>query len=337
MHEGEAVRPKTEGAAPRHDAATHDSVTAAPELTPAGLLRLHQTIGNQAVGRLLARRAHSARRLDRLIADDGYSTVHVPDTLDVGGEFRESLKVLLGDHTIKQTSWEAFRKVVWPDGAPSAKEEQTELRDWAAANLGKGKSQEEHDPVPVHLTLRQQFLEETKVYRYDRQASIQYGIPLDERLLLTPKDMREKGDPLADAFNGPEACVVQALESFGVQVPDTNKSSAEAWHAFCRDHQPQIDYRTDSQYIKLYVEILRFQLVSTRLMGWKAIKWDEIGGDGRYLVSTFPNGPPSGSQIGHMIGVEVQGGKPHQVHDKQQVTKPHLGGPNVFARYIFRM
>jgi hypothetical protein len=183
--------------------------------------------------------------------------------------------------------------------------------------------------------VRNQFEDDSKVYRYAQHVDIRYGIPSAEDLLLNPFDMREAGQAVGVNMVAAQTCVLQALEDFGVNVPNTGSSTTQAWHNYCRANE--IDYRTDSHYIRLYVGILHYRLKNNVVVPWNQIDWVSMGGDGRYLVSTYPHGLPPGNGTGHMIGVVINGGVVQTIHDRQQLTEPHLGGGGVVVRYIFRM
>jgi hypothetical protein len=305
-----------------------------PRRAPADPAAIPAAIGNQAMGRLL----------QRFVSSEADKAVYIPSSFGIGGEFQKSLSVLLGPHQINHVPWERFRQVAWPDA--KWKVPQAEAVSWGKANLGKGLNPEERQPAPAEKSedveattegnVRAQFLDERNVHQYPTRREMQYGEPSDKTLLLEPKDMREKGDDLG-ALSKPEACVIQALEDFGVEVPGTSTHTAADWHRYCTAQKPQIDYRTDSHYIRLYVEQLGYQMVNNDVVAWTSIDWKKLGGDGRYLAGTYPGGSPGGSEVGHMIGVVVSGGKVTTVHDQQGLTKPHLAGGNVHARYIFKL
>jgi hypothetical protein len=110
----------------------------------------------------------------------------------------------------------------------------------------------------------------------------------------------------------------------------------DSWHAYCRANG--IDYRTDNQIAKLYVEVLGYRLVNNETVAWKDIDWAALGGDGTYLVSSYPNGRPRGSEVGHMIAVRIANGARTETHDQQGLTEPSLNKTthNVHARYIYK-
>jgi hypothetical protein len=284
--------------------------------------------------------------VQRFVSREDQNTVYMPATFNIEGEFRASLQALLGNHQIRQMTWTDFsRQIAWP-GATGWEIPRAALAAWASANLGTGRSESERDPSPDYqspdvdndtmTTVRQHFHDETSVYKYANQHSLQWGNNDNGRaLLLRPGDMREQGTDLVALMNEPEACVIQALEDFNVNVPGTTNHGVQDWHQYCRTNH--LDYRTDSHYIRLYVETLGYTLVHNTVAAWNAIDWNALGGDGNYLVSSYPNGQPVGGEVGHMIGVVIAGGVPHTIHDQQQLTEPYLAGGNVHARYIFRM
>jgi len=281
--------------------------------------------------------------VQRYIAkDDHPKIVYMPDTVDTTGEFQASLRNLMGDHAVRKLTWGEFREIVWPG---TLTVDRDNLPAWAAANLGRGLNQSDHQPVPMVdavpapdvLEVRRQFDDDMTVYHYAIGGNIAYGLPNSQSHLLKPYDMREAGDPLAHVLHTPSACVIQALDDFNVNVPGTHDHSTAAWHTYCRDHIPQIDYRTDSHYIRLYVGELHYRLKNNQVINWNNVNWNTLGGDGNYLVSTYPNGAPVGNVTGHMVGVVIHGGAVQTIHDRQNLTAPRLAGGNVFVRYIFKM
>jgi hypothetical protein len=279
--------------------------------------------------------------VQRYIAKDGLpANVYMPDTVNTNGEFNTSLRTLVGNYTIRKLTWDQFRVIVWPQGLTV---NQALLPAWASANLGTGRNQDQHDPVPMveHvaapdlLEVRRQFQDDMKVYRYGQWTEISDQMPDEEVLLLRPFDMREAGQQVVGGLAFGSGCVLQALEDFGVNVPNTQNSTAAAWHLYCQ--QNNIDYRTDSHYIRFYVGTLHYRLRNNVAMRWEDIDWATMGGDGNYLVSTYPYGAPMGNATGHMIGVVVNGGAAQTIHDQQQLTEPRLDTGTVHVRYIFRM
>ncbi len=340
-------------------------------LSPGDVLQLQRTVGNRAVGRLLSPGNAVPRETGRQEAPDigdkraGNSAdpevvqcmistekhpkeVYMPDNTSTGGEFGKSLEVLLGDHIIRKSSWDHFRRYeAFPDAKWTIP--RTALEEWTSANLGKGINQEDRQAPPDYRTddvepetigeVKTQFEDQEKVYRYGSKDLISYGSnDRGEKLLLLNPDMREAGDPLPQNPAGGTTCVIQALNSFNVNVPGGNQHSVAAWHHYCRENG--IDYRTDSHIIRLYVGVLGYSLVNNRVSAWNGIPWGKLG-NGSYLVSSCPTGAPSGSQVGHMVGAVVQGGNISAVHDQQNLTASQLDedfkGGNVYVRYIYKM
>lgn len=340
-------------------------------LSPGDVLQLQRTVGNRAVGKLLSLGNAVPRETGRQGAPDAgdkragnpkdpevvqcmISTekhpkeVYMPDNTSTGGEFGKSLEVLLGNHTIKKSSWDHFRRYeAFPDARwripPTA------LEKWASANLGRGINQEDRQAPPDYRTddvepetigaVRAQFENQEKVYRYSNKDLIKYGAnDRGENLLLLNQDMREAGDALPQNPVAGTTCVIQALNSFNINVPGGNQHSVAAWHQYCR--QNDIDYRTDSHIIRLYVGVLGYSLVHNRVSAWNDIPWEELG-NGNYLISSYPAGAPAGAQVGHMVGAVVQGGNISAVHDQQNLTASQLDedfeGDNVYVRYIYKM
>ncbi len=274
--------------------------------------------------------------------------VYMPDNTNTGGEFGQSLEVLLGNRTIKKRSWDHFKRY---EALPDAgwRIPQAALDEWAGANLGRGINQEDRQAPPDYQSedvepetigaIRAQFENREKVYRYSNKDLIQYGAnDRGEKLLLLNQDMREAGDALPQNPVAGTTCVIQALGSFNVNVPGGDQHSVAAWHQYCRENG--IDYRTDSHIIRLYVRALGYSLVHNRVNAWNDIPWGELG-NGNYLVSSYPAGAPAGAQVGHMVGVVVQGGNIIAVHDQQNLTASqldgHFEGGNVYAHYIYKM
>ncbi|PYS76840.1 MAG: hypothetical protein DMF66_12540 [Acidobacteria bacterium] len=135
--------------------------------------------------------------MQRYIAkDDHPKIVYMPDTVDTTGEFQTSLRNLMGDHAVRKLTWGEFREIVWPG---TLTVDRDNLPAWAAANLGRGLNQSDHQPVPMVdavpapdvLEVRRQFDDDMTVYHYAIGGNIAYGLPNSQSHLLKPYDMRE--------------------------------------------------------------------------------------------------------------------------------------------------
>ena len=185
-------------------------------------------------------------------------------------------------------------------------------------------------------TLHNQFQDPRNVFSYASLFHMQGAVGATERHLLLPRDMEEAPGILPLHHVVGQTCVIQALNSFNVQAPGGNDASVQAWHAWARGQN--LDYRTDSDIIRIYVGHLGYQMVNNKLTALNAINWANLGGDGNYLLSTYV-GIPAGAAVGHMVGVVVNGGVINQIHDQQNLSRPTmLGNPGgVYTRYIYRM
>ncbi|MDB4948079.1 MAG: hypothetical protein JWM27_728 [Gemmatimonadetes bacterium] len=305
---------------------------------PAGPLRVEQvlhlqrTLGNHAVQGILARHrppapsAAAPPGVQRMIAvKEPHDLVYHPADLDTSGEFAATFRGMMGDAVGRRAvTWAAFRHdVAWPDA------------EWTS---GERDATSEEVEDETRQRVLGQFEDEDVIHAYSRADMVQWGYPDMEPpvLLLDPDDMREAGQVPGQQITESETCVIQALDSFGVNVPGLGVHTVAAWHNYFRTRAPGLDYRTDSHYVRVYVGILGYTLVNNAVIAWDAIPWEELG-DGNYLVGTYPNGQPQGGETGHMIGAVVAGGAVTAVHDQQGLTEPYLDGHNVYARYIFRM
>lgn len=171
------------------------------------------------------------------------------------------------------------------------------------------------------------------IYRYPDIFSAQNGVGATIHKLLLPADMQETGDPLPVVLAPASACVIQALVDFGVAAP-AGAATDQAWHNWCRTQQ--LDYRTDSDIIRIYVGQLGYSLVNNATVRMNNVNWAELGGDGNYLVASYV-GMPAG--VGHMIGVVINHGAIQTVHDRQNLTALTLNNnpAGVSARYIYRI
>jgi len=184
-------------------------------------------------------------------------------------------------------------------------------------------------------TLWSQYRDVNRAYLYTSATdyNFKHATPTGENALMDPKDMGDKTATVPQQYVESAACVIQSLADLGIAVPDSDvESTARRWHTYCVSKG--LDYRTDSDYLKLYVNMLNLTLVHSRLVAWTAVPWDELGGDGDYLVATYGTAPGPTS-IGHMVGVRVAEGAP-TVYDHQDLTKPTLDGGGGYARYVFR-
>jgi hypothetical protein len=171
------------------------------------------------------------------------------------------------------------------------------------------------------------------VYCYPDIYSAQNDVGDVTHKLLLPADMAETGDPLPAVLVPGSACVIQSLVDFGVAAPG-GAATDQAWHNWCR-LQP-LDYRTDSDIIRIYVGQLGYSLVNNATVTMNNVDWAALGGDGDYLLTSYI-GMPAG--VGHMIGVVINNGVIHAIHDRQNLTAPTLNAnpAGVSARYIYRI
>lgn len=280
--------------------------------------------------------AASVAPVQRYIAiKDDYNKVFVPksDKPDDSGEqaiFETSLKTLVpGVTAVDYRNWKGFGLKVMAAG--SGYEQESDIPEYLHSEVGGKKSE---------------FEERMKVFEYASKSFLKSYEPAKVRLLLSPKDMKEAGDDLG-SYTQSEACVIQSLGSLGMSVKDVDVFSgtsseakpteATSFHKYAKS--AGIDYRTDSQYIKIYTS-LGFTLISNTPTTWDKIDW-KANGNGKYAVSSFPTGYSS-SAVGHMIAVIVSdGGDTLDIRDVQNLTRPKLVGGSadpsaVGVSYIFK-
>ncbi len=179
-----------------------------------------------------------------------------------------------------------------------------------------------------------QYQDVNRAYVYANATGYEFknALPTGEQALMDPKDMGDKTAEVPRQYVESAACVLQSLASLGIAMPGSDaEGTAQEWHRYAV--QQKLDYRTDSDYLKLYVTTLGMTLVSSRLVAWANVPWDELG-DGDYLVTTY-GAAPQETTIGHMVGVRVADGEP-TVFDHQDLTAPILDEGEGFARYIFK-
>jgi hypothetical protein len=229
-----------------------------------------------------------------------------------------------------------------------------DYRSWGSFGLdvmAAGSGYEQQGDIPKYLhsevpAKKVEFEDEMKVFVYESKSFFKNYQPATERLLLTHKDMKEKGSKLK-GYSTSEACVIQSLASLGQSVKDvtlfsgtsseSSPTEATSFHKYAKD--AGIDYRTDSQYLRIYTS-LGFELKANKPTTWDKIDWASLG-NGKYAASTYPTGYSS-SAVGHMIAVIVtDDGATLDIRDVQNLTKPKLVGGSkdpgsVGVTYIFK-
>lgn len=185
-----------------------------------------------------------------------------------------------------------------------------------------------------------QMQDENTVYAYNNLYSLAAGTPTSEHPVMDAKDMGDSSGVVPGGYVHNQACVLQALQSLGKQVPGTGAGGTNQQHHNYATGQ-NLDYRTDSDYLDLYVNHYNLNLISSTLTPWNAVNWGALGGAGDYLCTTYGGAvAPGGAAIGHMVGVRVTAGVAPgtfntQIFDQQNLTRGALMGGGGFVRYIF--
>ncbi len=259
---------------------------------------------------LAAPRRSAGPVTQRMVAlENPHRSLYSPPGIGVTGDrFGSTLEVLMGgEYNVNEVAWAAVKAAIWPHGA------------------------QEGAPLSA---LQNQYQHPRKVHVYQDVWHAQGGETDDVRNLLLPHDMAEAGDPLPGVMVAAQACVIQALEDFQVDVPGRAPATHAVadWHAWSREQG--LDYRTDSDIARVYVEHVGATLVGNRLVTMDAWPY----GDGRFLIASYV-GAPNGAAVGHMIGVVYAGGARGAVHDQQNLTRPTLlqNPANVYARYVYQL
>ncbi len=186
-------------------------------------------------------------------------------------------------------------------------------------------------------TLMQQFNDENTVYSYNNAWALPGAVPTATHAIMEPADMGDNSAAVPGGYVAGQACVIQALNSLGKNVPGTGAVGTNQQHHQYSVNQG-LDYRTDSDYLNLYVNHYGLTLEHSGVMGWGAINWANLGGAGDYLCVTYINNPAPGA-VGHMVGVRVtanaHGGFNEQIFDQQGITAGTLNAGNGFVKYIF--
>jgi len=261
--------------------------------------------------------------LQRFVAKD--KTVYYPDTVAFSGtqsqeNYERSLRVLGGPRNkvtgVRQLSWSDFAKFIG----------KYELSAMGRPTGGANQKQ-----------VQKMFRDETAVHYFTGEQDIQTGSPT-KYPLLSKTDMAEKGngeglpDSVAEKGLKKAQCVIEILEDFGLNVPDTTTGTVGAWHTYSKGQN--LDYRQDNNYIVLYVQKLGCMLISAARTAWNS--WNPKRG--RYLVATSRGG--GGGEVGHMIGVTVDADGDKTITDRQELS-PGTGSnaenyDNFYVTYVFK-
>lgn len=257
---------------------------------------------------------HVSIPIQRMIQNEGINTVYAQNTLVINdvNVFNRSLNALLGTvQVFNQINWTGMKAII-------------------QNGLTYPLSQD------VLTSLHNQFQNPRVVYAYNNINHMQSSAGANVKRLLLPKDMEESPDELPQNPVIGETCVIQALDSFHVNIPGGNTHTVQDWHNWARNHQ--LDYRTDSDIIRIYVDRLGYSLVNNKLIEISAIDWETLGGNGNYLLSTYL-GLPQNSTVAHMIGVVINDGNIVQIHDQQNLSINAIqNNPNtVYTRYVYKM
>jgi hypothetical protein len=250
--------------------------------------------------------------VQRMLQDKSIDTVYLENTIPLSNlqRFEASMTSLLGGaQTFNYNNWGAMKTLL-------------------NNNLGYR--------LETLESLHNQYQKRRVVYAYDNISHMRTSSGAEEKNLLLSRDMEETATPLPMIPVFSQGCVIQVLDSFNVNVPGGNTHSFNDWHNWARGQG--LDYRTDSDIIRIYVEHLDYSFVSNKLTAINAVDWNSLGGDGNYLLNSYV-GIPSGTAVGHMIGVVINNGAITQIHDQQNLSAPTMNNNpgNVYTRYIFRM
>lgn len=242
--------------------------------------------------------------VQRMIAINNPNVVYSQNMVDTRSQ--AGINILLGgNYNFLNRNWNQIKTIIWTGGTVGAP------------------LQEVHN----------KYQHTRNIYCYPDIFSAQNDEGATIHKLLLPADMQETGDPLPVVLAPASACVIQVLVDFGVAAP-TGATTDQAWHSWCRGQG--LDYRTDSDIIRIYVGHLGYSLVNNTTVTMNNVNWEELGGDGDYLVAAYV-GMPAG--VGHMIGVVINHGAIQTVHDRQNLIAPTLNNnpAGVSARYIYRI
>lgn len=242
--------------------------------------------------------------VQRMISVNNPDVVYSQNAID--DRSQAGLNILLGgNYNFLHRNWNQVKTLIWngaTDGAPL---------------------QEVHN----------KYQDPRNVYVYPDLYAAQNDAGAVTHKLLLPHDMAETGDPLPAVLAPASACVIQALVDFGVAAPG-GAATDHAWHNWCRAQH--LDYRTDSDIVRIYVGQLGYSLVNNKTVTMDNVDWVGLGGDGHYLVASYV-GMPAG--VGHMIGVVINEGAIQNIYDRQNLTAPTLNEnpAGVSARYIYKI
>lgn len=258
---------------------------------------------------------HVSIPIQRMIQNEGINTVYAHNTLVINDAniFNKSLNTLLKTAQVvfNQINWTGMKAII-QDGLPYQL------------------------PQDILTSLHNQFQTPRVVYAYNNINHMQSSAGANVKRLLLPKDMEEAPGVLPQNPVMEETCVIQALDSFQVNIPEGDTHTVQDWHNWARNHQ--LDYRTDSDIIRIYVDKLGYSLVNNKLIAISAINWETLGGNGNYLLSTYLGLPQNGT-VAHMIGVVINNGHIVQIHDQQNLSIGVIqNNPNtVYTRYVYKM
>lgn len=174
-----------------------------------------------------------------------------------------------------------------------------------------------------------EFRDERNVFSYASDKLLESPwTPATAHPLLAPADMYDAPGKLTKISNPKERCAIEALSDLGADVKTVWSDASSStdvgdWHRV--SEAKGLDYRSDSEYIKL-LGALKYTLVQNTPQTYNTIDWSAGHlGNGQYFLAT------GSADIGHAIGVTVSGGAVTTVHDRQSL---HTDTETV--KYIFK-
>jgi len=190
------------------------------------------------------------------------------------------------------------------------------------------------DDAAARSTVMDQFRDTHYIYRYNNPHVFATATPSGKHAVMEPRDMGDTTAQVPDRYVDREACVIQALRSIGAQVPGTGAVGTNQQHHAYSLNQG-LDYRTDSDYLQLYIGRYGLRLVHSGLTPWGNVNWPTLGA-GNYVMTSYA-AQPGANTVGHMVAVRVNAQFVPEVMDQQGLTKPTLDAGNGFIKYIFRV